>query len=283
MAKIGVAYDILRQEERMLIEAAMRMGHEVKPIHVTSSIHWIHDSEPRRDEDFVIIRCVSYYRALASAIITEGKGLVAVNKYSVIRDSGDKLVTTMLLASKGLPVPRTAVAYRREEVLRAARSLGYPVVVKPILGSWGRMIARVSNDDDLNSILDFREGMPIPHFKIHYLQEFIEKPGRDIRAFYVWGEVPIAIYRVSENWRTNTALGARAQPAELSPDQVELIIKAGEAVGGGILGVDLIEDKEGHTYVNELNAVVEFRNTVRVTGYDLAGKMIEETVRVCRR
>lgn len=283
MARIGIAYDIPRQEEKMLLEAARRLGHDVDPIHVTSSIDWIHGSEHERNEDFVLIRCVSYYRALASAAITEGKGLVAVNRYSVIRDSGDKLVTTMLLAKNGLPVPRTAVAYRREDALRAARSMGYPVVVKPILGSWGRMIARAANADDLNSLLDFREAMNIPHFKIHYIQEYIDKPGRDIRAFYIWGEVPTAIYRVSENWKTNTALGARAEPAELSPGQVELVIKAGEALGGGILGIDLIEDRENNTYVSEVNAVVEFRNTVRVTGYDLAGKMIEETVRALRR
>ncbi len=279
---IGLVYDLLRPEERMLIEAARAAGHSIHPIFVPEKIDWLDGSRGGIDVDFAFQRSVSHYRALSTTAILESKGVRVVNPYSVIRDCGDKLVTTARLASRGIKVPRTGVAYNREGAIIASRELGYPVVVKPIIGSWGRMVARAENEDDLLDILDFRESMSSPHFKIHYIQQYIQKPGRDIRAFYVWGEVPVAIYRISNRWKTNTALGAKAAPAQLTPAQNELVLKSGEAIGGGVLGVDLLETVDGETYVSEINAVVEFRNTVQVTGYDLARKIIDETARVMR-
>ncbi len=282
---IGLAYDILRTEEKLLIDAAKRLGHSVKPIFVPKRIEWLNNTynEEFRELGFVLERCVSHYRALSSAVILEGRGVPVVNPYRVIRDCGDKLVTTTILASKGIPVPKTVVVYNRDKAIEAARELGYPVVVKPILGSWGRFIARATNEDDLLDILDFRESMNSPHFKIHYIQQYIEKPDRDIRAFYVWGRVPVAIYRYSKRWKTNTALGGKAVKADLSEEQIELVIKSAEAVGGGVLGVDLMETKNGENLVGELNAVIEFRNTVQVTGYDLAGDVVKSTVEVFKK
>jgi [lysine-biosynthesis-protein LysW]--L-2-aminoadipate ligase len=282
---IGLAYDLLRAEEKLLIDAARRLGHSIRPIFVPKRIEWLNNTSSSEfgDLGFVLERCVSHYRALSSAIILEGKGVAVVNPYRTIRDCGDKLVTTTILASRGIPVPKTVIAYSRDKAIEAARELGYPVVVKPILGSWGRFIARAATEDDLLDILDFRESMNSPHFKIHYIQQYIDKPDRDIRAFYVWGRVPVAIYRYSKRWKTNTALGGRAVRADLTDEQVELVIRAGDAVGGGVLGVDLMETKSGECLVGEINAVIEFRNTVQVTGYDLAGDIIKSTVEVFKR
>lgn len=279
---IGLVYDLLRHEERMLIEAIRSRGHGLKLVFVPEKIDFLDNSGAGENVDFAFQRCVSFYRALATTAILESRGMPVVNKYETIRDSGDKLVTTAKIVSRGLKAPRTAIAYSREGALIAARELGYPVVVKPIQGSWGRMIARAESEEDLLDIMDFRESMASPHFKIHYIQQYIDKPGRDIRAFYVWGEVPTAIYRISNRWKTNTALGGKAAPARLTEEQVDLVIRAGEVMGGGVLGIDLLETRDGETFVGEVNAVVEFRNTVQVTGYDLAGKIVEETVRVLR-
>jgi [lysine-biosynthesis-protein LysW]--L-2-aminoadipate ligase len=283
--RLGIAYDLVRDEERLLVEAAKRRGHEVKPVFVPKMLARIDGDAPDhlRDLDFVLERCVSFYRALASSAVLEGWGLRVVNPHQVIRDCGDKLVTSIRLRNHGVPIPRTVVAFTREGAVEAARELGYPVVVKPIYGSWGRLMARALSEDDLLDVIDFRESMPVSHFKVHYLQEFVNKPGRDIRSFYVWGEVPVAIYRYSGRWKTNTALGGRAEPAELTEELVEATIKAGDAVGGGVLGVDLVESPEGGLYVIEVNAVIEFRNTVRVTGYDLAGHIIERTAQEMKR
>jgi [lysine-biosynthesis-protein LysW]--L-2-aminoadipate ligase len=279
---IGLVYDLLRHEERMLIEAIRSRGLGLRLVFIPEKIDFLGADSKGDDVDFVFQRCVSHYRALATTAILESRGIRVVNSYETIRDSGDKLVTTARLVSRGVKVPRTAIAYSREGALMAAREIGYPVVVKPIMGSWGRMIARAKSEDDLLDIMDFREAMSSPHFKIHYIQQYVEKPGRDIRAFYVWGEVPTAIYRISQRWKTNTALGGKAAPANLTEEQVDLVIRAGEAMGGGVLGIDLLETREGETLVSEVNAVVEFRNTVQVTGYDLAGKIVEETIRVLR-
>lgn len=277
--KIGIAYDLLRWEEKALIEAIRKLGHDPILIYVPTSKLWV-TKKNIDDVDFVLERCVSFYKALASSMVFQEQGIPVVNSYEVIRNCGDKLLTTLKLAKYGLPVPRTAIAFDRSIALELAKELGYPVVVKPIHGSWGRMMARAVDEASLLDIIDFRENMPSPQFQIHYIQEFVNKPGRDIRAYYVWGEVPVAIYRVSQYWKTNTALGARAEPAELNEEVKELVRRAGDIMGGGVLGVDLMEDENGKVLISELNAVVEFKNTVRVTGYNLPEKIISSTIKV---
>ncbi|MEM3031406.1 MAG: RimK family alpha-L-glutamate ligase, partial [Nitrososphaerota archaeon] len=209
--RIGLAYDMARFEEKALIQAARGLGHDVSPIYVKNAEFTI-TNPPRPDMDFVVQRCVSYYRAYGSTIALERMGLRVVNNLQVLRDCADKLITTSKLSSAGVPVPETAMAFNRETALRLARRMGFPVVVKPIQGSWGRMVARAVDEQTFQDIIELRENMPNPQLKIHYIQEHVEKPGRDIRVFYVWGEVPVAIYRVSRQWKTNTALGGRAEP-----------------------------------------------------------------------
>jgi len=281
--RIGILYDIVRWEEKALIEATRRLGHEVEPIQVTKRVFWLTRPNGYGELDFVLQRCVSFHRALASTAIFEEQSIPVVNSYDVIRDCEDKLYTTLKLVKAGVPVPETAISFNREKSLEAGRELGYPLVVKPIYGSWGRMITRAVDEDGLLEILEFRENMQSPYFKVHYLQEFVEKPGRDIRVFYFWGEVPAGIYRVSKRWKTNTALGGEAVKADLSEELVELVSKAAEAMGGGVLGVDIMERNGGEFLVGEVNAIPEFRNTVRVTGRDLAEDIIRLTVKVFKQ
>ena len=251
-------------------------------IQVTKSPLWIAREKVFRDLDLAFQRCVSFYRALASTMIFEELGIPVINSHEVVYGCEDKLYTSVKLEAAGIPIPRTAIAMSREAALGAAEELGYPLVVKPIYGSWGRMICRALDQESLEEILELRENMQSPHFKIHYLQEYVEKPGRDIRAYYVWGDVPVAIYRVSSRWRTNTALGGRAVKADLTPEQVELVKRAGEVMGGGVLGVDLVE-KGDQNLVLELNGIPQYRNVVRVTGYDLSRKIIESTIQHYKR
>lgn len=281
--RLGIVYDVARWEEKALIEAARRLGHEVEMVQVTKKAFWLTEPNGYERLDFVIQRCVSFHRALASTAILEEQGVTVVNSYEVIKDCEDKLYTTLKLVRNGIPVPKTAVSFGREASIRAAERLGYPLVVKPIYGSWGRMISRALDRDSLIEILEFREHMQSPHFRVHYLQEYVDKPGRDIRVFYFWGEVPAAIYRVSKSWKTNTALGGIAVEAELSAELVELVKRASEALGGGVLGVDILETRDGRYLVSEVNAIPEFRNTVKVTGKDLAAELIRLTVEHVRR
>ncbi|MEM1584330.1 MAG: lysine biosynthesis protein LysX [Nitrososphaerota archaeon] len=276
--KVGVAYDVIRWEERAIIEAIKKLGHDVRPIQVNKKIFWLTGVNGFSELDFVIQRCVSFYRALASTAIFEEQGTTVVNSFNVIRDCEDKLYTTLKLARNSIPVPRTAVSFSREGCVNVAEELGYPLVVKPIYGSWGRMVSRALDKDSLLEIIEFREYMQSPYFKVHYLQEYVDKPNRDIRAFYFWGEVPAAIYRVSSSWKTNTALGGVAVEAELDDELSEIVKKSGEVMGGGVLGIDILESRNERYLVSEVNAIPEFRNTVRVTGKDLAKIMIETTI-----
>ncbi len=280
--RVGLAYDVMRFEERSLIQAANSLGHNVSPIHVVDREFWINEANGY-ELDFIIQRCISYNRAIATTSIFEREGCFVVNSLDVLRNSADKLVTTCILAKNKIPTPLTAIAFKKESALSIARKIGYPVVIKPISGSWGRMIARAFDEQSLADIIEMRENMPNPQMKIHYIQEHVDKPERDIRIFYVWGDVPVAIYRVSKNWKTNTALGGRAYPCNITDELRELAIKAGDVLGGGVLGIDILESPDKGLLVNEVNGVVEFRNTVLVTGYDLPSKIISETVKVLRR
>jgi [lysine-biosynthesis-protein LysW]--L-2-aminoadipate ligase len=280
--RVGLAYDVIRFEEKSLVNAASNLGYAVEPIHVTRNEFWL--NEPNGPKaDFIIQRCVSHSRALASTAFFERNDIFVVNRLSVLRDAADKLITSCLLAKAGVPTPATVVVFSREKALEAARKIGFPVVVKPVSGSWGRNLARAYDEQSLSDIIELRENMPNPQMRVHYIQEYVDKPERDIRAFYVWGDVPVAIYRVSKMWKTNTALGGKAQPCPVTDELRELVIKAGEAVGGGVLGVDVLESPAKGLLVNEVNGVVEFRNTVLVTGYDLPSKIIADTAKVVRR
>ncbi len=280
--RIGLAYDMARFEEKALIQAARGLGHEVQPIYVKNADFSV-TNPANPGLDFVIQRCVSHYRAYGSTIALERAGCRVVNNLQVLRDCADKLITTSKLSAAGIPVPQTMVAFSRERALEVARRIGFPLVVKPIQGSWGRMVARAVDEQTFQDIIELRENMPNPQLKIHYIQEHIDKPGRDIRIFYVWGEVPVAIYRVSRQWKTNTALGGRAVPCPITDELREITIKTGMAMGDGVLGVDILETGDGGLLVNEVNAVIEFKNTVLSTGYDLPTKIVEETVRVFRK
>lgn len=279
---IGLSYDVVRFEEKALLQSINNLGHKPLPIHVVAREFWINEVNGL-EADFIIQRCVSYNRAAATTAIFERSGHIVVNNTQVLRNSADKLLTSCLLARKNVPTPVTAIAFNRETALNAAKKIGFPVVVKPVSGSWGRNIARAFDEQSLLDILELRENMPNPQMKIHYIQEHVDKPERDIRAFYVWGEVPVAIYRVSKNWKTNTALGGKAQPCPVTDELADLVIKAGDAVGGGVLGVDVLESREKGMLVSEVNGVVEFRNTVLVTGYDLPTKIVEKSVEVLKR
>ncbi len=283
--RIVIVYDHPRVEEKRLAEEARRLGHSVDLVNVDSLVFPLH--EPSRilgDADVVLQRAVSYYKALESTRILEAAGYLVVNTSTVQLNCGDKLLTTILLARAGVPTPRAYAAFSRRAALDAAERLGYPLVVKPVLGSWGRLVAKADTRDALEAILEHRELLGPAYYKVHYLQEYVEKPSRDIRVFVIGEEAPVAIYRVNTgHWKTNTALGAEARPAPVTEELRELALKAAEALGGGFLGIDVFEDPERGLLVNEANANSDFKNTERVTGYNVARAVVEYAVRLARR
>jgi [lysine-biosynthesis-protein LysW]--L-2-aminoadipate ligase len=265
--RIAVVYDRLRPEERLLFDAFEAAGVAVDRLYAPNLAFDL-GAAPERRYDVVLERCVSQARGLALARLFAAAGSVVLNRPEVIETCGDKLATSAVLAAAGVPTPRTVVAFGAEEALARCEELGYPVVLKPVVGSWGRMVSRLSDADAVAAVLEHKEVLGGPAHRVIYLQEHVDKPGRDIRAFVVGDRVVAAIYRESEHWITNTARGAVASRRELDDDVADLAGRAAAAVGGGILAVDLVESERG-LLVLEVNHTMEFRNSIETTGVDI--------------
>lgn len=268
---VAVVYDRLREEEKLLLGAFERLGIPHTAVHASllSPELGSMDAHP-----VVLQRCMSQWRGRSIGHALQAAGSVVLNRPEVVAVCGDKLATSAALVRCNVPAPRTAVAVDRQAALQAAERLGYPVVLKPLVGSWGRLVARARDEAELDALLEHKEVLGGPEHKVHYLQEFVEKPGRDIRLFVVGTEVICAIYRTSANWITNTARGAVASNCPLTDELVHLGRAAAEAVGGGIVAVDVLESERGLLVV-EVNHTMEFRNSIATTGVDIPAHIAE--------
>ncbi|MBC7225100.1 MAG: lysine biosynthesis protein LysX [Anaerolineae bacterium] len=219
------------------------------------------------------VRCISHTQAVYLSRLAELAGKPVVNRSAVIQTCGDKILTTMALEEAGVPTPRARIAFSPEAALEAIEEMGYPVVLKPAHGSWGRLLARVNDRDAAEALLEHKATLGgVPHSAI-YIQEYIPKPGRDIRVLVAGEQVIAAIYRQSAHWITNTALGGEASPCPLTPRLEDLSLQAAAAVGGGILAVDVLETQDGRLLVNEVNHTPEFHGAMKVAGVDIADRM----------
>lgn len=269
--RIAVLYDRLRPEERLLFDAFDAAGVTIEKV-FAPNLRVAFDGQPT-SYDVVLERCVSQTRGLALARTFEAAGARVLNPSAVIDLCGDKLATSAVLAAAGVPTPRTAVAFGAEAAHAIARDLGYPVVLKPVVGSWGRMVSRLSDADALAAVIEHKEVLGGPAHKVLYLQEYVEKPGRDIRAFVIGDEVIAAIHRTSDHWITNTARGGVASRAHVDADLEQVALAAARAVGGGMLAIDLLESDRG-LLVIEVNHTMEFRNSIDTTGVDIPGRIV---------
>ena len=273
--RIALIYDRLRAEERLLFEAFERLGAPVEAVYAPALA--VDLAAGLDAPDMALVRCVSQTRGAALARVYEAAGTAVVNASRVIDTCGDKLSTSVALVRAGVATPRTGVAFDRDGAYALAESLGYPVVVKPVMGSWGRMVARLSDRDALEAVLEHKEALGGPQHRILYLQEHVRKPGRDIRAFVLsdprlGDDVIAAIYRHSEHWITNTARGGTASNCEVTPELRAVASAAARAVGGGAVAVDLVEAEDGLRVV-EVNHTMEFRNSIDTTGVDIPARL----------
>jgi [lysine-biosynthesis-protein LysW]--L-2-aminoadipate ligase len=233
--------------------------------------------------DAVLIRSISYARGLYAAQMLNAWGIPTVNMASVAATCGDKLVTSAALKQAGVPQPRLRVAFTAETALKAIEELGYPVVMKPVVGSWGRLLAKINDRDAAEALLEHKETLGSYQHSVFYIQEYITKPGRDIRAFVVGDQTIVAIYRKSEHWITNTARGGQGETCPITPELHDICQAAARAVGGGVLAVDVFEDSERGLLINEINHTMEFHTTVPTTGVDIPGFIVDYTVSVAQK
>ena len=279
MTKVGFLYTRLRAEEKYLLdELEKRDGVEVVRINDGDSFFDI--NQLPQPVDVLFERSISYSRGLYISRIFEAHGIPVVNSSAVAERCGDKYVTSQILAQNGIPTPRVYMAFDEESALSAIEAMGYPCVLKPVVGSWGRLLAKVDNRHMAESLIEHKSSLGVNH-QVFYIQEYINKPGRDIRSFVIGDECICAIYRSSENWITNTARGGVATNCPVTDEIAELCQRAARAVGGGLLALDLFETENGLT-INEINHTMEFRNSITTTGVNIPEKMVDYVLRSVR-
>jgi [lysine-biosynthesis-protein LysW]--L-2-aminoadipate ligase len=236
----------------------------------------------RNGFDVVLERCADPWRAAYAIHLLENTGLRCVNSYAVAETCGNKLLTTAALAQAGVPHPRTMVAFEPAEALAAAEALGYPVVFKPAVGAWEHLLGKVNDRQAAEAVLEHKEVLGTYHHTIFYVQEFIARPGRDIRVYLAGDRVVTAVHRLANHWSIGAAREVTVQPCPLTPDLTALARRAAAAVGGGVLVVDLVEDAHRGPLVIEVSHIQEFRRAIKATGVDIAGAIADYVVAVAR-
>ena len=280
--KIGVLLSRVRVEEKWLFEALDKRGLAYDRIDDREAVFDIAQPGRWAGYDVMLERSLSFARGLYATQILNAWGIPSVNMAHVAAVCGDKLATSAALARAGVPQPRVKIAFTLESAMAAIEELGYPVVLKPVVGSWGRLLSKINDREAAEAILEHKETLGSYQHSIFYIQEYIAKPGRDIRAFVIGPRTVCAIYRTSSHWITNTARGGQGEVCPVTPELDNICLAAARAVGGGVLAVDVLEDPQRGYLVNEVNHTMEFHTTVPTTGVDIPGMIVDYTVAVGR-
>jgi len=278
--KIGFLHSVIRKDEKLLIDGFnARKDCEVVMIDDRELTFRLGDRH--YGFDAVVERCINHSRALHALRLFESAGVKCVNTYNVANICGDKLLTSIALQEHHVPQPEVRVAFTEESAIEAIESMGYPVVLKPAVGSWGRLLSKINDRDAAEAILEHKAILGSYHHSIFYIQKFVEKKGRDIRTFVVGDECIAAIYRTSPHWITNTARGGVATNCPVTEDIFNISVAAAKAVGGGVVAIDVFETEHG-LQVNEVNYTMEFKNSVAPTGVNIPHKIADYVIKVAQ-
>ena len=285
MQKISIVFDRLRSEEKLLQSQANDLGYETSMI--DAKITQFDTNSKKNDYEFgdvTLERCISYYRGLHFTACLEFLDIPVINKYDVANLCGNKMISSMVLEKNNIPTPKTYFAFSSEGAREIFEKVGYPLVIKPIIGSWGRSVFPIKDKDTVDAIIENREVTDGPQDRIYYLQEMVDRPPRDIRVITVGDQAIAAMYRKSSGgFKTNIALGAEPEICEISNELEDLCAKTSKAVGGGILGIDLMEDSSKGLVVHEVNNTVEFKGLVKVAKKNIPKEMIDFAINYIKK
>jgi len=281
--KVGLLYSRIRRDEKLLLSELRERDHEIEKIDVRKQQFNIHEApEAFEDLDIVVDRCLATSRSVYATKFAKAYGVPVVNGPEVADTCADKVNNSLALEAAGVPTPNTDVAFTKDAALESIEKFGYPCVLKPVVGSWGRLMAKIDSRSAAEAILEHKETLGHYEHKIFYVQEFVDKPGRDMRVLAVDGEPIAAMVRSSDHWLTNAAKGAETAEFELDDRALELVEKASDAVGGGLLGIDLMEvgiDEDTGEFddytVHEVNHTVEFKALNEVTDVDVPARVVD--------
>lgn len=280
--RIAITHTRVRTEERLLADALAARGIEAELIDLREVVFDLRSPERWTELDVVLDRCVSLTSSLTAVPILERFGVRCINSAHAIEACSDKLTTSLALEAAGIATPRVMVGVSPESALQAIERMGYPAVLKPTVGSWGRLVSRVNDRDAAEAIIEHRDTLGSVSHHVYYVQEHVEKPGRDIRAFVVGGKAIAAITRSSAHWVTNTARGAKATGLQFSPDLAALCERASECVGADVCAIDVLECPNRGYLVNEINHSMEFRNSIETSGVDIPGAVADHAINIAR-
>ena len=285
MQKICIVFDRLRAEEKLLQTQASEMGYETSMIDAKTTRFNTDSNKNEYDfGDVVLERCISYYRGLHFTACLEFLDVPVINSFEIANTCGNKMITSMLLKKNNIPTPKTYFSFSAESAIEHFEKVGYPLVIKPIIGSWGRSVMPIKDKDTADAIIENRQVTDGPQDRIYYLQEMIDRPPRDIRVITVGEQAVAAMYRKSSGgFKTNIALGAEPEICKITNEIEELCLNASKAVGGGILGIDLMEDKNRGLVVHEVNNTVEFKGLVKVAEKNIPKEMIDFAINYVRK
>ncbi len=280
--KVGFLHSLIRKDEKLLI-AEFNKRDDIELIMIDDRKLKFDLKNDKFDLDVVIERSINHSRALHAIRLYESAGVKCVNSFKVATICGDKLLTSSALQDNNIPQPDIKIAFTEESALDAIEEMGYPVVLKPAVGSWGRLLSKINDRDAAESILEHKTVLGTYHHSIFYIQKYInKKSGRDIRSFVVGDTCIAAIYRGSEHWITNTAKGAVASKCEVTKEIAEMSVAAAKAVGGGVVAIDLFETEDNQLMVNEVNYTMEFKNSIATTGVDIPKLVVDYVLQVGR-
>jgi [lysine-biosynthesis-protein LysW]--L-2-aminoadipate ligase len=280
--KIGVLYSRVRVEEKWIFEALEKRGLDYDRIDDRQVVFKLTDPGIWKNYDVVLERSLSYKNGLYACQILNSWGIPTVNLAHVAATCGDKLTTTSALNRAGIPQPTVWAAFTPEAALKIIEEIGYPVVLKPVIGSWGRLLSKINDREAAEAILEHKDTLGSFQHSVFYIQEYIQKPGRDIRSFVIGDQTVCAIYRSSSHWITNTARGGLAEVCPVTPEINAISVAAAKAVGGGVIAVDILEDPDRGFLINEVNHTMEFHSTVPLTGVDIPGMLVDYGVSIAR-
>lgn len=285
MSKVCIVFDRLRVEEKMLQKEASELGHDA--VMLDAKITQINTDSKKEDYDLgdvVLERCVSYFRGLHFTASLEFLDIPVLNKFEVANICGNKMFMTLLLKKNNIPTPKTYFSFSSESAAENLEKVGFPLVIKPVIGSWGRGVMPLKDKDTMEAVFEIRDITDSPHDRIYYLQELINRPPRDIRVITVGDEPVAAMYRKSSGgFKTNIALGADPELCEITKEMEDMASKASKAMGGGILGIDMMEDDQKGLVVHEVNNTVEFKGLARVSQRNIPKEMVEFALNYVRK
>ena len=276
--KLAILHTTIRTDEKLIIAAAKARNIDTVLIDVRNEI--FNPSTYHSSFDIALERCVSTVKGMYATHFLESQDIQVIDSSQVARICEDKFLTSLALQKVKVPTPAFALVFSPSEAIQAIQMMGgFPIVLKPNLGSWGRLLAKINDIDSLEAVLEHKEVMGSPQQKAFYIQQYIAKPGRDIRVFVIGHKAICAIYRQSPHWITNTARGGVATNCPLTKELKTIATKASKAVGGGILAMDVFETEAGLT-INEINHTMEFKNSEIPTGVSISGAMVDYCIEV---